>query len=78
MIKGAASVKAINPSLAVVTSGVSDAVTLTADADGEDELVDAVLEPELQPCIIMLPAAVAPAVIKNLRLDRFDMRDEIL
>jgi len=26
----------------------------------------------------MVPAAVAPAVIKNLRLDRFDIRDKVL
>ena len=76
MIKGAASVRAMNPILAVVTSGASAGLTLTAGAAlGEAPpaagvgLPVEVLEPELQPWARRVPAAVAPIVIMNFLLE---------
>jgi hypothetical protein len=73
IINGAESVKAIKPSLAVVTSGVSAAATgLGADELPVDVPVDAVLE-ELHPLIMNVAAVVAPAVNRKLRLEIFDI-----
>jgi hypothetical protein len=68
IIRGAESVKAINPSLAVVTSGPSplgEAVVV-----GLAGVVVAVLFGLVQPCRIAVPRAVAPAVTINFLLDR--------
>ena len=78
MISGAESVRAMKPSLAVVTSGVSAEATGLGDAgdaaveDAGEELVLAVLE-ELQPLMIRVAAVVALAVTRKLRLEIFDM-----
>jgi len=72
MIKGAESVRAINPSFAPVTSGASAAATGLGLADSV-VAAGSVPESELQPLIKNVAAVVAPAVIKNLRLDKFDM-----
>ena len=81
MIKGAASVRAMNPSLAVVTSGASAGLMLTAGAAlGEAPLGEAleVVEPELQPWARSVPAAVAPAVMMNFLLERLLICLELL
>jgi hypothetical protein len=81
MIKGAESVRAMNPSLAVVTSGASAGLTLTAGAAvGEAPVGEAlvVLEPELQPWARRVPAAVAPAVMMNFLLERLLICLELL
>ena len=78
MIKGAASVRAMNPSLALVTSGASAGLTLTAGAALGDDVLPAaglglvldVVEPELQPWARRVPAAVAPTVMMNFLLER--------
>ena len=78
MIKGAESVRAMNPSLALVTSGASAGLTLTAGAALGDDAPPAaglapvldVVEPELQPWARRVPAAVAPAVMMNFLLER--------
>src|SRR6476646_2673941 len=74
MIRGAASVSAMKPSLAVVTSGVSAAETLTAGVALEAGL-EAGLEAvsvefeDVQPWASKVPAAVTPAVQMNFRLE---------
>ena len=73
MIKGAESVRAMNPSLAAVTSGASAGLMLTAGAAlGVVPLGVAldVVEAELQPWARRVPAAVAPAVMMNFLLER--------
>ena len=73
MIKGAASVRAMNPSKALVTSGASAGLMLTAGAAlGEVPLGVAldVVEPELQPWARRVPAAATPAVMMNFLLER--------
>lgn len=63
----------MNPSLAVVTSGASAGLTLTAGAAlGVAALGVAleVVEPELQPWTRRVPAAVAPAVMMNFLRER--------
>lgn len=77
MIKGAESVRAMNPSLALVTSGASAGLTLTAGAALGDAppaaglgLVPDVVEPELQPWARRVPPAVAAAVMMNFLLER--------
>ena len=77
MIKGAESVRAMNPSLAAVTSGASAGLMLTAGAAlgeappaaGLGPPLD-VVELELQPWARRVPAAVAPAVMINFLLER--------
>ena len=85
MIYGAASVRAMNPSLAAVTSGASAGLMLTAGAAlGEAPpaaglgLVLDVLEPELQPLAKRVPAAVAPTVMMNFLLERLLICLELL
>jgi hypothetical protein len=77
MISGAESVKAMKPSLAVVTSGVSAAATGLGAAllfAAVDELaVEEGLVDELHPLIMNVAAVVAPAVNRKLRLEIFDM-----
>jgi hypothetical protein len=73
MIKGAASVRAMNPSLAAVTSGASAGLMLTAGAAVGEALPGVALDvvgPELQPWARRVPAAVAPAVMMNFLLER--------
>ena len=75
MIKGAESVRAMNPSLAAVTSGASAGLMLTAGAAlGEAPPAGVALPldvvgPELQPWARRVPAAVAPAVMMNFLLE---------
>jgi hypothetical protein len=67
----------MNPSLAVAVSGVSIVPLLTAGtALGAGLLLDEALlfSPVLQPLTINVPAAVAPAVKMNLRLEKLDMK----
>jgi hypothetical protein len=81
MIKGAESVRAMNPSLAAVTSGASAGLMLTAGAALGDALLGVVLdvvEPELQPWARRVPAAVAPAVMMNFLLERLLICLELL
>jgi hypothetical protein len=68
IIRGAESVKAINPSLAVVTSGPSP-VFVGAVVVGVVVVVVCVLLPLPQALIIIVPAAAALAVKINLRRD---------
>ena len=77
----------MNPSLAVVTSGASAGLTLTAGvalgdappaAGLEVGLPLEVLEPELQPCARRVPAAVVPAAMMNFLLERLLMFLELL
>jgi hypothetical protein len=85
MIKGAESVRAMNPSLAAVTSGASAGLMLTAGAAlgeappaaGVAPPLD-VVEPELQPWARRVPAAVAPAVMMNFLLERLLICLELL
>src|SRR6476620_3030497 len=75
MIKGAESVRAMNPSLAAVTSGASAGLMLTAGAALGDAPLGVALEvveveAELQPWARRVPAAVAPAVMMNFLLER--------
>ena len=83
MIKGAESVRAMNPSLAVVTSGASAGLILTAGVAVEEEALGlglplVVLEPELQPWARRVPAAVVPAAMMNFLLERLLMCLELL
>lgn len=81
MIKGAESVRAMNPSLAAVTSGASAGLMLTAGAALGDALLGValdVVEPELQPWASRVPAAVAPAVMMNFLLERLLICLELL
>jgi hypothetical protein len=63
-------VRAIKPSLAVVTSGASAAPVAGA---GVLAVLEAVLLEVAQPCKMAVPTAVAPAVRINLRLERLLM-----
>ena len=76
MIKGAASVRAMNPSLAAVTSGASAGLMLTAGT-AVGVALD-VVEPELQPWARRVPAAVTPAVMMNFLLERLLICLELL
>jgi uncharacterized membrane protein YqiK len=67
IIRGAESVKAINPSLAVVTSGPSPVFVGAVVVVGV--VVVCVLLPLPQALIIIVPAAAALAVKINLRRD---------
>jgi hypothetical protein len=84
MIKGAESVRAMNPSLAAVTSGASAGLMLTAGVALGDALPAGlepaleVVEPELQPWARRVPAAVAPAVMMNFLLERLLMVLDLL
>ena len=80
MMSGAESVRAMKPSVAVVVSGVSAALTLTAGAAlGElAVLVEAVLEPELQPCAMSVLAAATLEVMMNCRLEKLVIRSSSL
>jgi hypothetical protein len=72
IIRGAESVRAINPSFAVVTSGVSVAATGLAAGEAsveEEELV--VLD--VQALIKNVAAVAAPAVTINLRRETLDI-----
>src|SRR6476469_5912772 len=77
MIKGAESVRAMNPRLAAVTSGASAGLMLTAGEALGGVALDGV-EPELQPWARRVPAAVAPAVIMNFLLERLLICLELL
>ena len=73
----------MNPSLAVVTSGASAGLILTAGVGVADEapgvgLLLVLLEPELQPCARRVPAAVVPAAMMNFLLERLLMFLELL
>ena len=73
MISGAESVRAIKPSFAVVTSGVSAAATgLGAGEEPELAVLSLVLLEE-QPLTINVAAVVALAVNRKLRLEIFDI-----
>src|SRR4028118_1187352 len=85
MIKGAESVRAMNPSSAAVTSGASAGLMLTAGAALGDAPPAAgvahpldVVELELQPWARRVPAAVAPAVMMNFLLERLLICLELL
>jgi len=81
MIKGAESVRAMNPSLAAVTSGASAGLMLTAGAalgDAPPGVALDVVGPELQPWARRVPAAVAPAVMMNFLLERLLICLELL
>jgi hypothetical protein len=67
---GAQSVNAIKPNFAVVTSGASAAPGLAAVVGEDAEGVD--LDPP-QLLIKRAVAVVAPAVIRNFRLDKLDI-----
>lgn len=68
----------MNPSVAVVVSGVSAVPTLTAgDALGE-LLVEAVFEPELQPWAMRVLAAATPEVMMNFRLEKLVIRSNLM
>ena len=69
IIRGAASVKAINPSFAVVTSGASPPVVVAGLAwPSVPGVVGVGALPVVQPCNTTVPRAVAPAVKIKLRL----------
>jgi hypothetical protein len=78
IIKGAASVRAIKPSLAVVTSGVSPLAAGEATGLPAGEGLVAVLLGVVQPWRIAVPTAVAPAVKINLRLESLLMDKKIV
>jgi hypothetical protein len=73
MMSGEESVSAMKPRVAVVVSGASAALTLAAGT-ALGLLLSLVLLPdftfELQPLTNSVPAAVAPAVMMNLRLEK--------
>ena len=73
----------MNPSLAVVTSGASPGLILTAGVGLAEEapglgLLLVLLEPELQPWARRVPAAVVPAAMMNFLLERLLMFLELL